>query len=375
MRVLQLGKFYPPDRGGIETTTFELTEGLNRLGVHTDVVCCSRNLATQRMTAELGYTVARAGTLGRLVSVSLSPALLLEVARTIGQYDIVHLHMPDPMSALALWQMKHVEPRIVLHWHSDVVRQRLTLKMYEPLQNWLLDRSDAIIATSCAYADASTPLVRWREKVSVIPIGVRDPLASVNPLRVSEIKAAHGRGRIVMALGRVEAYKGFDVLIDAARHLPDDTRVLIAGSGRRSADLARQIARWGLQERVVLLGALSPQDVVDHLAAADVFCLPSLTRAEAFGVAMVEAMAMARPIVATEVAGSGVPWINQHGVTGFNVQVGSALALKDAMLQLLNDAELAKRFGVAARLRYVERFMAERMLADTVRLYERLIAS
>ena len=134
------------------------------------------------------------------------------------------------MAALAL---RLVQPRalVVVHWHSDIVRQRMSRRLYEPLQRWMLDRADAIVATSENYAGSSPVLQRWRSKVTVIPIGIGDGSGRSSGKRVAALRTFHSGKKIVFALGRMTYYKGFDALIDAAALLPDDCVVVIAGGG------------------------------------------------------------------------------------------------------------------------------------------------
>lgn len=372
MKVLQVSKFYPPVMGGIESVAWELTEGLNRAGVATEVLCANQDWHTLDETAPSGYRVVRAASCGMLLSTSMAPAMAWHLGALGASCDVVHLHMPDPMAAAALWAARP-RGRVVVHWHSDVIRQRVALRAYEPLQRWVLQRADAVVATSHAYAHASGPLQPWRGKVEVIPIGISDNHTSASEAKVAAVRQLVRGRRIVFALGRMTYYKGFDVLIDAAAALPDDCAVLIGGDGELLEHYRQMVVRRGLAGKVQLLGHIHDDDLPSHFAACDVFCMPSTVRAEAYGVAMVEAMVMGRPIVASDIAGSGVPWVNVHGCTGLNVPVRDSGALAGALGQLLHDEPLRERFGAASRERYLREFNAERMTRRTLDLYRRLL--
>ena len=163
MRVLQVSKFYPPVMGGIEAVAWELTHGLTGMGHEVDVLCSNDRVRSIREHDASGINVLRAGSIGRLLSTSIAPAMPQHLARLSKRCDVVHLHMPDPMAAAAFWWVNPNVP-LVLHWHSDVVRQRRAMRVYQPLQDWLMARADAIVATSDPYAAASDPLQRWRGK-------------------------------------------------------------------------------------------------------------------------------------------------------------------------------------------------------------------
>jgi rhamnosyl/mannosyltransferase len=374
MKVLQLSKFYWPVMGGIETVAWELTEGLNRAGIATDVLCSNQAPRSTRETFASGYQVVRAASWGMLLSTSMAPAMIFALRRAAPAYDIIHVHMPDPMAALALWAVRP-KARVVLHWHSDVVRQSKALKLYQPLQTWMLKRADAIVATSHAYADASLPLRPWRSKVVIVPIGIRDHLPDACSERVEAIRRRFRGRKIVFSLGRMTHYKGFDVLIAAAEALPNDSAVMVGGDGDLLEAYRRTVARRGLAGKVQFLGHIPDTELADHFQACDVFCMPSTVRAEAYGVAMVEAMAMGKPVVATDIAGSGVPWVNIHGQTGFNVPVGQSGPLASALSHLLGSAALSQQLGAASRQRYLREFGAELMTRRTFDLYRRLMTA
>jgi glycosyltransferase involved in cell wall biosynthesis len=373
MKVLQISKFYAPIRGGIEAVAQELTEGLNRAGVRADVLCSNQSLRKSSEQFAAGYTVHRAASIGMFMSTSMAPSMIRHLCEMGSEYDVLHVHMPDPMSALALL-MARPRRAVVVHWHSDVIRQRLALKVYEPLQRWILNRADAVIATSEAYAESSGPLQAWRNKVCVIPIGISPPgeADQASADKVEALRKRFGGRRIVFALGRMTYYKGFDVLIEAAARLPDDCVVLIGGDGPLHSHYSSMVAGRGLTGKVCMLGHIHGADLQSHFAACDVFCLPSTARAEAYGVAMVEAMAAGKPVVASNIAGSGMPWVNVDGRTGFNVPVRQPGALADALLSLLDNTARREQFGAAARQRYTDQFSAELMTQRTLALYHRL---
>ena len=372
MKILQVSKFYAPVTGGIETVVLELTRGMNRLGTRTDVLCVGSGRQTRHERTEDGATVTRAGTWGTLRSTSMAPELVGEARRLIPSYDVIHVHMPDPMAALAVWRSRP-KAKVVVHWHSDVVRQQLALQLYRPLQDWLLRRADAIVATSEPYARSSPWLARWQHKIAVIPIGISD-IPTPSPDAVRHVSHRFGGRRIVFALGRMAYYKGFDVLIDAAGELPDDCVIVVGGDGELLGRHRAEAMRRRLSHKIVFVGRIDDGELAAHFAAASVFCLPSTHRAEAYGVVLVEAMALGKPVITTDIPGSAVSWLNQPGVTGFNVPVGDAQALVAAIHGIIGHNAAAARMGEAARARYERSLTADVMVQATAALYQRLTA-
>jgi hypothetical protein len=182
--------------------TWELAEGLHEAGVAVEVLCANQGLVTVHERAAAGYRVSRAGSWGRLLATSVSSALVVQLLRRRLPYDEVPVHMPDPMAAAAIWHARR-SARLVVHWHSDIVRQRRGLELYKPLQDWLMARADAVIATCDAYARASDALAPWLGKVTVVPIGLRDRRFP-KPAQAARIAQLRGRWRhLVFALGRM----------------------------------------------------------------------------------------------------------------------------------------------------------------------------
>lgn len=373
VKVLQVSKFYPPDHGGIEAVARDLSAGFVRAGLQVEVLCAHKRRQHSDERDATGVRVTRTASFGMWMSTSMSPGLPWQLIRRRDAADIVHVHMPDPLAALAVW-LARPRGRLVLHWHSDVVRQRRSRRLYAPLERWLLGRADAVIATSPAYAESSPQLRQVRAKVVMIPIGAAPP-AMPEPTRVRRLAERYQGRRLVFALGRMAYYKGWDVLIEAARDLPPDVLVLVGGGGPDLPLYRRQVEQGGVADRVRFLGPLSAADVEAHFALAELFCMASTVRAEAYGVAVLEAMARGLAVVATDIPGSGLGWLHVAGVTGLSVAPGDPKALAAAVRTLLDDAELRARCGAAGRARWAEHFTAETMADQTVALYRRLMES
>jgi rhamnosyl/mannosyltransferase len=370
MRCLQLSKFYPPISGGIETTVRDIAEGLASQQLEVEVLCANTKSITIREAAVVPIT--RVGAFANLASTSLTPGLFSELRRCLRDKDVVHVHLPNPMANLALL-LAWPKVKVVVHWHSDIVKQKRLLKLYEPLQEWLLRRADAIIATSPPYAQSSPWLRRHMKKVHFVPSCIRDPDTFVDTETRRElaatVKAKFPGKKIVFALGRMTYYKGFDVLVEAARYLDDNTVVLIGGNGELLEGLKAQARSLGVDDNVHFLGRVDDEVLPGYYEACDIFCLPSIMRSEAFGLVMVEAMSYRKPVVATRIPGSGVTWVNIHGETGLNAETGDSLDLARAIRGVLSDPELAIKLGEGGRRRFEQHFTIDKMIVAITQIY------
>jgi rhamnosyl/mannosyltransferase len=147
--------------------------------------------------------------------------------------------------------------------------------------------------------------------------------------------------------------------------------LLIVGEGPLRGKLEQLTRELGVAQRVKFLGGVA--DVIPYYHAAELFTLASIARSEAFGIVQIEAMAAGLPVVNTKLD-SGVPFVSLHGQTGFTVPPRDPVALGDAIGRLLNDSELRRAFGYAARIRAQQEFSLDTMVRRTMSLYEGVAA-
>lgn len=363
LRVVHLGKFYPPARGGMETILETLCRG-ERHDVETRALVVNRGRDTQHDVVD-GVPVTRVGRAVTIGAVAVAPTLPLWLARA--RADVIVLHEPNPMALLAYFLARPPAPLIVWY-HSDAVRPpRLYRLFYQPLLTFALRRAARIVAASPPMRDVPA-LAAHRERCVVIPYGLepeRYRPAAVVAEQAAALRAQRTRP-LLLFVGRLVPYKGIDVLLRALPGL--DADLVIVGDGRDRPSVQSTIAELGLGDRVRLTGDVSDETRLAWLHASDVLVLPSTTRQEAFGLAQLEAMLCGRPVVSTDLP-TGVPWVNVHGQTGLVVPPGDVVALRDALAHLLADGELRTALGRAAYARARAVFAADRMCAAAMALY------
>lgn len=373
MKILHFGKYYPPFLGGVEKVNYDLVEKLNLYDdCQVDELCFAHKVKYQESFFPQRYKLFRVPIWAIKFSTPLPRGLIRTFLRVRNDYDIIHVHVPNPIASLvSLFSPKRV--KIVVHWHCDIVKQKTLLKLFRPIQNAFLRRADAIIATSRNYVDSSVDLQPFLSKVRVIPISIdaREMLSRQEDVDV--IKNKYDGKKIVLCIGRLTFYKGHRYLIEAAKQLEDDTVVLLGGVGEMEQELKEDVKQNGLVGKVEFLGRI-PQDLIySYYKASDIFCLPSITKAEAFGVVLLEALALGIPIIACDIPGSGVPWVNQDGVTGFNVPVKDASALAEKINLLLRDKDLRKQMSAACVERFNRYYSVDKMVKSTYQVYRQLV--
>lgn len=182
---------------------------------------------------------------------------------------------------------------------------------------------------------------------------------------IEKLKEKYNHKKIVFFVGRHIEYKGLPYLIEAEKYVKSDCVFLIAGSG----PLTEQIKSSCESKRVFFVGRLSNDELLQYHYAADVFAFPSITKNEAFGVALAEAMYCYTPAVTFTIEGSGVNWVNLNGVTGIECPNRDAQAFAVAIDKLLSDEKLAHQYAQAAHDRVVENFTIEKMMEKMNEVY------
>ena len=381
MRILQLGKFYPI-RGGVEKVMWDLTRGLGARGVDCDMLCAklpgsvpdledaayhSRFGKQEVFQFPEGGRVLCVKALTMKAATMISPAMVRWLRQHAREYDLIHIHHPDPMAALAL-KMSKFRGKVVLHWHSDILSQRFLLALYKPLQRYLVKRADVIIGTTPVYLASSPYLKDVQDKCVAVPIGIRP--VEFESADAEVFRKRYPGKKIILSVGRLVPYKGFPYLIDAMRFLPDDYQLVIGGSGPLKESLKKQIASSGLQDKVAMVGYILAADLPSWFGACDIFVMSSVMKTEAFGIVQIEAMSCGKPVVATRIPGSGVAWVNQEGVSGLNATPRDPEALADAIRKVVENREA---YGEGARRLFSERYTIDGMIDRVQAIYASLL--
>ena len=368
MKVLLLYKDYYPVVGGIENHIRLLARGLRAQGVDARVLATNTGTATLRQTID-GVPVTKTGRQAHILSTPISLSYFAELRRQTAMADLVHLHAPYPPAELAQLILGRAKPTVI-SYHSDIVRQRRTGKLYAPLLRKVLQRA-ALVAVSSPVYIASSPFLRdVQEKCRVIHFGIEtERFEETGQVRddAQRLRSQHGDLPLLLFIGRLRHYKGVDVLIRAMRRI--EAHLLIIGTGPMQEawqDLARE---ENLADKVFFLGDGSERESLAARYAAELFVLPSTNRAEALGIVQLEAMACGLPVVCTEL-GTGTSYVNRDGETGLVVPPNDLRALAAAINKLLGDPAMRARMGAAGRKRVRKAFTFQTMINTTISFYQ-----
>jgi len=355
LKVLHIyNSYYPPTIGGIEKHINTLCEGLN--GQFNIKILVTNNTPLTKIENTNGIDIIKTGTFGKIQSAPISPFMPLWLKKL--DSDILHFHLPCPTAMISYFLAKP-KGKVVVTYHSDIVRQKWATGIYNPLINKFLSSTDSIIATSPSYLNSSQILNKFKNKCKIIPLGIN----------ISNFKEGKANEPTILFVGKLRYYKGLEYLIKAMQNI--NAKLNIVGTGNEYSKLKKLTEKLNLNNKIFFLGNIPESELPQYYSSCSIFVLPSIYRSEAFGIVQLEAMASGKPVISTEL-GTGVTWINQNGKTGIVVQPKDATALTNAINKLLNNETLLRQLGQNAKTRAETEFNKDLMIQRTADLYNSL---
>lgn len=351
LNVLHLTRVFPEQKtGGIEQSIAILADV--QTSTEHRVLCLTNENTHQNRVNNLSVT--RTACAGSLKFFPVSVGWFREFFKQAKQVDLIHIHSPFPLGELTCLLTR--KP-VVCSYHADVEGYGVAGRLYRlALKRWLR-RPNAIIVGSQQYADSSQVLKLMKKRCTVIPYGIAT--AAPHP-ESPEIPLPD---RFFLFLGSLRRYKGLEVLLQA--HQRTGYPVVIGGDGECS-DLLQNAA-----EGVIWLGSVSEAEKQWLLKRCATLILPSTSRAESFGLVLLEAMRASKPAVTTAI-GTATDWIVEHQKTGLVVFPNDPGALANVMTELWCHEEKSKRMGLEAQERFKDQFTDSQFGIRVAQLYNKV---
>lgn len=355
MKILELGKYYPPYSGGIEIYTQFCAEELAK---DHQVECLVFNTGKKTIIDNINnINVIRCSSFGNFSSQELSLSMFWYLWKK--KPDVIHFHAPNPLVSLFLLLIKKNALIVVTH-HTDIDVKKKFSNIAKWLYNKILIRSVAIIAFTKTYAHSSEELIQFKDKLHIIPHGVDESSLLPNheiDESIKEIKKNKDKSFFeVFFIGRHVSYKGVDVLLKAIALLDDNVHLKIAGSGPETINYHKLVEKLKIKHKVTFLGNLIGTEKIAPYRTCDVVVLPCITRIESFGIVLVESQLAKKPTITSNIE-SGVKEVTQDGETGLVFETGNEESLKRAIEKLQHNRALAIEMGEKGYQRAQENYV------------------
>ena len=368
LKVLQVNKAYYPHTGGVEKHVQDVAESLRAFtDIEVEVLVAAADRHFSRETVN-GVSVTRLPNFLTLSSAPIAPAFLWQLRKH--KADIYHFHFPYPVAELA-YLLNGAPGKLVVTYHSDIVRQKSLLRAYHPFLLKFLEKAKLILTSSPNMISNSPYLSKFQDKCRVVPFAIDVDKFAATPQVIEQAAERRrqyaGEKHLILFVGRLVYYKGLKYLIEAMKSV--DAVLIIVGEGELYSELRAQVELYGLASRIKFLGWLDQEELLRAYHASDMLVLPSVASSEAFGFVQLEAHACGKPVVSTDLP-TGVPYANLDGKTGLIVPPGNASELARAMNLLIADEGLRSRLGTTARARVREHFTLKNMATELKQAYE-----
>lgn len=367
MKILQISNYYYPHIGGIEQVARDCSNSLKETN-EVKVICFNHEKGDQIDTVD-NVEVIRVGCFAKIASQSLSFSYYKNLKKVFKSFapDLVIFHYPNPFAAHYLLKILKRYPncKLIIYWHLDIVKQKVLGKLFNGQTKRLIKRALKIFATSPNYIEDSKYLSVNKEKCAVLSCCVNEERLRVNETDIElskKIKDRYKDKTICFAVGRHVPYKGIEYLVKASKCLDDNFVVFIGGEGPLT-DSLKSLAKN--DDKIIFLGKIKEAELKAYLLACDIFCFPSITKNEAFGIALAEAMYLGKPAITFTIPGSGVNYVSLNNVTGIEVENGNIDDYAQAIRFLAQNKELQEQYGNAAELR-VKNLFTEQIFKENL---------
>lgn len=368
IKVLQVNKLYYPVTGGIEKVVQEIAEGLNDQTDMKVLVCRQKGKSvTERVN---GVIVHRAGSLGVLFSMPISAPFFVQLCKLSKDRDVLHFHMPFPLGDLACL-LSGYKGKVVVWWHSDIVKQKKLMILYKPIMERFLKRADVILVATKGHIDGSNYLTKYREKCVIIPFGVDKNVEKRGDNYIANQTLYKSQKPSFLFVGRLVYYKGCNILLEAFART-NGAELTIIGSGELEESLIKRSKELKLETKVHFKGNVNDSILNKAFEDCDVFVLPSVAKSEAFGLVQIEAMSYGKPVINTNLP-SGVPYVSIDKVTGLTVPPNNVQAMADAIQWMIDHEDERNEMGKKAKQRVKEFYQLDTMLENVMKIYSQTL--
>ena len=379
IRILHISKRYPPYVGGIETVCHDICSCLKETGEYEQKVIAFNDKPKTIEDNYEGIDVIRVGVQRIIASQPLAKDYGKVIKKVILKFkpDIIHFQYPDPFAAhYVLKYMKRFNytGKFLLQWNCDIIKQKILMKFFDKQNKDLIKKADIIATITPTYTKDTSYLPFYKKDYELLSCRVGDARLKTTEQqkdKAIQIKKEHPNKTICFFFGRHVEYKGLKYLIESDQYLDQNKiDIIIAGSGPLTNELKQEAKKY---KNISFVGRLSDNDINSYLMACDIFTFPSITRNEAFGISLAEAMYFGKPSVTFTIKGSGVNWVSINGETGLEAENKNVKQYASLITSLSTNKTLYNKLATNSKERCDRLFTIKAFNENVINIYNNLI--
>ena len=369
IKILHLGKFYSPYYGGIE----RCIDTIIRSEIYSKKVC-NTLLVFGNITKKIiknGNNIFIFKIFFSIFSQPFSFKYLWFAISRPKKHEVIHIHYPNVLASFACVFIPY-NKKIIVHWHSDIIKKHGFSIIIRFLENYMLKRAKNIIVGTEIYAKNSNSLLLFKKKIIYIPYGIDSRNLVRKPKESKFYKETLDKfknKKIILSVGRLTNYKCFNDFISIAKLLHKDYIILIIGNGPLYKELNMKIKKNNLNEKIKILTNINNENLEITYKSSYLYVSLSKGRQESFGISLIEAQKFSLPIITNNPINTGAHFINIHNVTGYNIKKNSSKIVAQNINSLLLNKKKYDLFKKASYKSFIERFQEDDMLNSINNLY------
>lgn len=358
IKVLHISKYYPPYIGGLESFCHDIVTALKDSNEYKQMVLCFNDKPETIYEEYENVEVRRVGIQKIIASQPLAKDYRKELQKAISDFspDIIHFFYPNPFGAHYLLK-SNFKGVIHLDWICDIVKQKFIKQFFKRQSDLLLKRANYVTSITPTYFEGTDYLPKYQGEKDYIACRIGDSRLKVREeerIEAIRIKEKYPGKKLVFFFGRHTKYKGLRYLIQANNYIdPSRVQIIIGGTGEQTTKLQSMAKRFC---NVEFVGRLKDDEINSYLLACDVFAFPSITRNEAFGISLAEAMFFGKPTVTFTIPGSGVNWVSPNNISGLEAKNRDVKEFAFNIMRIVNDHNLYEKLSKGAKNRCLELF-------------------